>query len=104
MFRFILHYGIHFIVPLFLAYFFFKERRFFVLLVFWSAIAIDLDHLLANPVYDANRCSIGFHPLHSYMAIVGYALLLIPKKTRIFGCALVLHILADYLDCLFIGY
>jgi hypothetical protein len=35
-------------------------------------IIVDLDHLLADPIYDPNRCSIGFHPLHSYPAIVIY--------------------------------
>ena len=33
---------------------------------------VDLDHLLANPIYDPCRCSIGFHPLHNYFAIVIY--------------------------------
>lgn len=104
MFRFFVHYGIHFVAPVILAYCFFKEKRLFVLLVFWAAILIDIDHLFASPVYDANRCSIAFHPLHSYVAIAIYTLLLVPKKTRVFGWALLLHIAADYIDCLLIGY
>ena len=36
---------------------------------------VDLDHLLADPIYDPERCSIGFHPLHSIPAIVVYALM-----------------------------
>ena len=44
---------------------------------------IDLDHLLATPIFDPNRCSINFHPLHSYYAITGYVLMIIPKKSRI---------------------
>ena len=60
---------------------------------------IDLDHLLANPIFDANRCSINFHPLHSYYAIGVYIIMLIPKKTRILGIALLLHMFTDYLDC-----
>ena len=60
---------------------------------------IDLDHLLANPIFDPNRCSINFHPLHSYIAIGFYFLLSIWKRTRVFGIGLLLHILADTIDC-----
>ena len=60
---------------------------------------IDLDHLLATPVFSPNRCSINFHPLHTYYAIVLYFILLIPKKTRLIGLGLVIHILADTTDC-----
>ncbi len=64
---------------------------------------IDLDHLLATPIFSPNRCSITFHPLHSYYAIAVYVLLLIPKKTRIIGLGLVIHIIADTVDCLLMG-
>ena len=64
-----------------------------------TGLLIDLDHLLADPVFDPNRCSIGFHPLHSYLALGIYTALLFPKQTRIFGIALVIHILADSVDC-----
>ena len=60
---------------------------------------IDLDHLLATPLFDANRCSINFHPLHSYFAIGVYVFMLLPKPTRILGLGLCIHILADSLDC-----
>ena len=63
------------------------------------AMLIDFDHLLANPIFDANRCSIGFHPLHSYFAIGLYVLLLFNKKTRIIAIGLLLHILVDLIDC-----
>ena len=44
-------------------------------------MAVDLDHLLADPIFDPHRMSIGFHPLHSYPAIAVYVLFcLIPKK------------------------
>lgn len=62
---------------------------------------IDLDHLLANPMYDPNRCSIHFHPLHTYYAIGIYLILLIPKKTRIIAIGLLIHMFADSIDCLF---
>lgn len=60
---------------------------------------IDLDHLLASPIFDANRCSINFHPLHSYYAITIYVLLLCFKRTRLIGLALCIHIIADIVDC-----
>lgn len=60
---------------------------------------IDLDHLLASPIFEPDRCSINFHPLHSYYAIAIYTLLLVPKKTRILGIGLKIHIIADSIDC-----
>ena len=97
--KFIIHYGIHFIVPFFIAYFFFKEKWKKVYLIFLCSMLVDLDHLLATPIFDPNRCSINFHPLHSYIAIVIYIIALIFKKTRIIGITLLLHMLADFIDC-----
>ena len=102
MLRFILHYGIHFLLPVIIGLLFFKENRLKIILILLAGILIDLDHLLATPIFDPNRCSIGFHPLHSYWAIVLYVLLLGWKKTRIIGLALLIHILADLVDCVFI--
>lgn len=62
---------------------------------------IDLDHLLANPIFDPNRCSINFHPLHTYYALAVYILLTLFKKTRLIGLGLVIHIIADIVDCSF---
>jgi len=60
---------------------------------------VDLDHLLANPIYDPNRCSIQFHPLHTYYAIVVYIAMLFTKKTRVIAIGLLMHMIADQLDC-----
>ncbi|NQT20943.1 MAG: hypothetical protein HQ592_14645 [Planctomycetes bacterium] len=60
----------------------------------------DLDHLLATPIYDADRCSIGFHPLHSQVAIVVYILMTALPKSRIVGAGLLIHMALDSLDCL----
>lgn len=103
MLRFCLHYGIHFITPIVIGYFFYKEQRLRAIIILLAAILIDLDHLLATPIFEANRCSINFHPLHTYWAIGIYISLLFFKKTRIFGIALLLHMLADFVDCLFIN-
>jgi len=93
------HYGIHFILPLLIALVIYPRqwKKAFVIMV--ACILIDLDHLLANPIFDPNRCSINFHPLHTYYAIVAYFVLLIPKRTRIIGLGLIIHILADCVDC-----
>ncbi|MFL0353755.1 DUF6122 family protein [Xanthomarina sp. GH4-25] len=101
MLQTIIHYGIHFLFPLAIALFFFKTHWKTAYLVMICGMFIDLDHLLADPIFAPNRCSINFHPLHSYYAIAIYFLLLIPKKTRIIGLGLVIHILADTVDCMF---
>ncbi len=99
MLRFIVHYGIHFLVPIAIGLFFFKDNRLKIVVILLAAILIDVDHLIADPIFDPNRCSIGFHPLHSYWAISLYVALLLFKKTRIFGLALLIHIFADTIDC-----
>ncbi|WP_136467167.1 DUF6122 family protein [Flagellimonas onchidii] len=102
MFRLIIHYGIHFIVPVLIAFIFFKEKKLKTLLILLAGMSIDLDHLLATPIFDANRCSIGFHPLHSYLAIIIYCTLPFFRSTRILGLGLIIHIIADIVDCLLI--
>ncbi len=99
-----IHYTLHFIAPAFIAYFFFKSYWKKAWLIMLLTMLVDLDHLLANPIFDPNRCSIGFHPLHSYMAISGYFLLLFPKKTRIVAIGLLLHMFTDFQDCLWMRY
>lgn len=98
--KFIVHYGFHFLLPLVISLCFYKKKWKLVYLLFVGTMLIDLDHLLASPIFDASRCSINFHPLHSYCAIGVYTIMLIPKKTRILGIALILHMFADYLDCI----
>ena len=63
---------------------------------------IDLDHLLASPIFDANRCSINFHPLHTYIAALVYILFLFFSNTRIIAIALLLHLFTDWMDCLWL--
>lgn len=98
-YQFFIHYGFHFIVPLAVAYFFFSSNWKVVYLIFIATMLVDLDHLLADPIYDPNRCSIHFHPLHSYYAIAAYIVMLFPKKTRVIAIGLLLHMMADQLDC-----
>ena len=66
-----------------------------------STMIIDLDHLLANPIYQPDRCSINFHPLHSYYAITLYiGMIFLKRPINIIGIGLFLHMATDYLDCL----
>ena len=100
MIQIIIHYGLHFLLPLFIALKFYPKKIVVAYLIMIAGMLIDLDHFLANPVFDPGRCSIGFHPLHSFWVIIFYVLLLIPKKTRLIALGLVCHIFADVIDCL----
>lgn len=98
----LVHYGIHLIAPLLVAILCYRKDWLKSYAIFLSAFLIDFDHLLATPLFDPHRCSIDFHPLHSYIAIGVYLCLLVPSKTRLIGIGLCIHILADYCDCLFL--
>ncbi len=98
--KFIIHYGLHFIFPALIAFLFFKKQRLKVTMIFITTMLVDIDHLLASPIFDSNRCSINFHPLHSYIAIGIYAIGTFFKPTRIIAIGLLLHMIADALDCL----
>ena len=95
------HYGCHLLIPLLVALIWYKSNWKMAFLVMLAGMLIDLDHLLANPIFDPNRCSIGFHPLHSSFAITFYLFLLIPKKSRLVALGLVIHIISDLVDCSF---
>jgi len=99
MFQPIVHYGIHFGLPLVVALLFFKsnwKKAYFMMIL---GMLIDLDHLLATPLFDPERCSINFHPLHTYYAMIVYLILTLFKKTRLIGLGLCIHIIADITDC-----
>ena len=95
------HYGIHLLLPLVVALVWYRSNWKMAFLIMLAGILIDLDHLLATPIFDPNRCSIGFHPLHSSFAILFYLFLLVPKKSRLVALSLVIHIIADLADCSF---
>ncbi|GAA4238926.1 hypothetical protein GCM10022291_31260 [Postechiella marina] len=101
MIQTIAHYGCHFLLPLTVALVFYKANWKHAYLLMLLGMLIDLDHLLATPIFDSNRCSVNFHPLHTYYALIIYILLLFPKKTRLIGLGLVIHIIADTVDCSF---
>jgi len=93
------HIFLHFLVPAIVAVIFYRKTLLKAWLIMMATMVVDLDHLLAVPIYDPNRCSIGFHPLHSYYAIGVYVILLFFPKTRLVGVGLVIHMILDYIDC-----
>jgi len=93
------HLALHFIVPLLVAFLFFSENLKLSYLVMMLTMLVDLDHLLASTIYDANRCSIGFHPLHQYWFIAIYLVMSFFSKTRLIGIGLTIHMVLDALDC-----
>jgi Family of unknown function (DUF6122) len=97
--RSILHLVLHIAAPLAIAVAFYREQWRRAALIMLATMLVDLDHLLATPLYDPNRCSIGFHPLHTWPAIVVYIALTAPKKTRLVGVGLLVHMALDAFDC-----
>jgi hypothetical protein len=88
--------------PFVIAWIFFRENWLKSGLIMVLTIVVDIDHLLASPVFDPNRCSINFHPLHTYWAIGLYFAGLLHKKTRLIATGLLLHMLTDSVDCLWL--
>jgi hypothetical protein len=94
------HLLLHFIAPGIAAGLSFRERWKSAWIIMALTIGVDLDHLLAEPIYDPSRCSIGFHPLHSYPAIAVYLVLAATTKTRLIGLGLLIHMALDGIDCI----
>jgi hypothetical protein len=94
---------LHLLVPVGFARVFWKDIWLKATVVMVATMIVDLDHLIATPIYDPSRCSIGFHPLHSWVAVSLYPLLLFFPKTRLLGAGLCIHMALDGLDCLWIG-
>ena len=95
-----LHIVLHFLVPGLVALGFYQRNFWVAWAVLCLTLLVDLDHLLASPVYDPGRCSIGFHPLHGTAAILGYGFGLLVRPLRLVAVGLLLHMALDGLDCL----
>ena len=61
-----IHLLLNLIVPGLAARWAFAERWKAAWGIMVLTLVVDLDHLLADPIYDPERCGIGFHPLHSF--------------------------------------
>lgn len=111
-----MHIFLHFLVPIAVAVAFYRPQWRSAALLLLATLAVDVDHLLATPIYDPNRCSIGFHPLHTPAPTLFYAVLLIvpllywanrggvwsstARSLHLIGLGLIIHMLLDGLDCL----
>lgn len=94
-----LHLLLHLLVPGVVAALLFRAQWQRAWLILLATMAVDLDHLLADPVYDPNRCSIGFHPLHQGWAVGVYGLMTAWRRTRLVGLGLLIHMALDLSDC-----
>ena len=98
----ILHVILHFFVPFTVAKIVWQEKWTRPFLIMAITNAVDLDHLLAEPIFDPNRCSIGAHPLHSWPAIGIYLACLLSPNLRIVFIGLLIHMGLDGTYCLLI--
>ena len=94
-----IHILLQFALPAAVALAFYRTKFLVAWLWMVAANLIDLDHLLATPIYDPNRCSIGFHPLHSFPIFLIYPVLLYFPKTRLLGIGFMIHLALDFADC-----
>jgi hypothetical protein len=97
-----IHYSFHILVPFLFGKLFWKENWWKAGLIMLGTMVIDIDHLLATPVFDPDRCGIGFHPLHTpWSAIVYVGLLAVPSwKIRAVATGCLWHLGTDAIDCL----
>jgi len=112
-----IHIALHVIVPLLVALAFYRSRWRNAAVIMIATMIVDVDHVMAEPIYDPNRCSIGLHPLHTTPAIVIYAALFVlplivrrendGKRLRptarvlhLVGLGLLIHMALDWIDCL----
>jgi hypothetical protein len=97
---FAIHIILHMAVPVLVAALFYRDQFRYASLVMLAGWLIDVDHLLASPIIDPDRCSVGFHLLHQYWIVPFYAILALIPKTRLIGLGLMIHIVLDWIDCL----
>jgi len=97
------HYFLHFIAIGAIAWFYDKKNWKKNWLILLATMAVDLDHVFAEPLFDPMRCGIGYHTLHSHYAIIAYflGLLFIKNKLlKLIFIGLLFHMLTDFIDCL----
>lgn len=103
MLQSIVHYSLHFLVIGLIAFLYDPKQWKKYWLILLATMLVDLDHLVADPIFQAGRCSIGFHPLHSEVMIVIYLLGAIFIKNRILKIifiGLLFHMFTDSVDCI----
>ena len=103
MLQSLVHYFLHFIFPAFIAWVYDREhwKRNYLLLL--GTMLVDVDHLVADPIFMPGRCSIGFHVLHSEYVIPFYfaaAVFLKRGLVKVIAIGLAFHMITDTVDCL----
>lgn len=93
------HLALHFLAPAVLTGLFYRKKWKVAYLLMIATMIVDIDHIFANPIYDPNRCSIGFHPLHELWFIGLYIALCFIPKTKLIGIGLSVHMALDAIDC-----
>ena len=101
--RSLIHMGLHIVAPGVMAWLFWRPTWRRAWLVMVLTMIVDMDHLLVAPIFDAHRCGIGFHPLHSWWAIGVYLGSTLVPRTRLLGVGLVIHMALDAVDCAWIA-
>lgn len=107
MLQSIVHYSLHFLAIGIIAYLYDKRHWKKYWLILAATMLVDADHLLADPIFAPGRCSIGFHPLHSYYAVGVYLLGVVFVKNKIgklIFIGLLFHMFTDFMDCLWMAY
>ena len=111
-----IHIVLHAILPVLVALVFYRPKWLSAAAILLATTAVDVDHLLADPIYDPDRCSIGFHPLHSVPAIALYFVLAvfplvlrlkpdtaslqpILRTVHLIGFGPLIHMALDWGDC-----
>ena len=103
MIRAIAHGFLHVAVPGAVARLYWRDVWLRAWLVMVLANLVDLDHFLADPIFDPNRCSIGYHPLHSWPAQVVWLALALWPRSRLIGVGVLVHMMLDAIDCAFMS-
>ncbi|MDG2251392.1 MAG: DUF6122 family protein [Gammaproteobacteria bacterium] len=95
------HLFLHFLAPAAIVLSFYRHcwRKAYSFMI--GAMIVDLDHLLADPIFDPDRCSIGTHPVHEPIIFPIFILLSVFPKSRFLGIGLIIHMILDGVDCQF---
>jgi len=103
MARPLLHLLLHLVLPAVVARWCWPGRWLRAWGVMMCAMLIDLDHLLASPVYDPDRCSLQAHVLHGPAPIALYLSMFAFPRLRMLAAGLLVHLALDGSDCLAMG-
>ena len=99
-----IHLALHLLLPVLVAWIYWRPHWRRAALIMTAMNLVDLDHLFATPVFAPNRCSIGFHPLHSYyfIAICVIAAVVARRSSviRLAAVGVLLHMAVDGIDYL----